>query len=286
MVLTVNVVGALSAEPLYAVPADLDWDVSDLKWEIERQHGVPDIEQRFLVQGRILGNWDLIRDIAPSGSNEVEVSLMRLDPVFAAMLRDIRAGLVRLGDVSASYQADRDIVLAAVGRGEEVLQHAASELRSDREVVLAAVQKHGQSLKHASENLRRDDNVVKAAVESQGLAIKYAFLADGAVDREIACIAVRQNGWAFELLPAFLQADRNILVIALQQEGLVLQFAPQCLRCDREMVLLAVRSNAEALRLVSRELKEDQEVIRAATYGVRLRGTGGSSFFQNLLASH
>lgn len=270
MALTINVVGALSGEQLYEVAADSTWDVSDLKWEIELKHGVPDIEQRLLVRSRVLGNWDELRELCPADVHVLEVSLMRVDPVFAGMLRDVDAGVLKMRDVPPIYRADREIVLAAVRRGGDALQHASIELRDDREVVLLAVQQHGLSLKHASESLRRDKVVCTAAVESYGLAIKYVCLSSDGTEREIALAAVRQNGWAFELLPEHLKADREILTTALEQEGLVLQFAAAALCCERELVLLAVRSNAEALRFVEPALRDDAEVIRASSWGVRL----------------
>ena len=40
---------------------DPDWDVSDLKWELERRNKIPEAEQRLLLDTRVLSDkvgWD------------------------------------------------------------------------------------------------------------------------------------------------------------------------------------------------------------------------------------
>ena len=56
----------------------------------------------------------------------------------------------------------------------EALKHADDSFQADHEVVLAAVRNSGTSLKYASKALKDDREVVLEAVRNNGIALKYA----------------------------------------------------------------------------------------------------------------
>ena len=86
----------------------------------------------------------------------------------------------------------------------EALKHADDSFQADREVVLAAVRNSGTSLKYASEALKDDREVVLEAVRNNGIALKYASdtLKD---DHEVVLEAVKNNGNALRLASTELQ---------------------------------------------------------------------------------
>ncbi|SVC90979.1 uncharacterized protein METZ01_LOCUS343833, partial [marine metagenome] len=86
----------------------------------------------------------------------------------------------------------------------EALKHADDSFQADREVVLAAVRNSGTSLKYASEALKDDREVVLEAVRNNGIALKYASDTLKA-DREVVLEAVKNNGNALRLASTELQ---------------------------------------------------------------------------------
>jgi hypothetical protein len=66
------------------------------------------------------------------------------------------------------FQADRELVMAAVTNYGDVLKHASKALRADRAVVMAAVASSGYSIVSASEELKLDREVMLTAATQEG----------------------------------------------------------------------------------------------------------------------
>lgn len=281
--LMIHVSRGLSGEEVCTLEASTDWDVSDLKWEISERSDVPEMQQRLVTKGRVLMNHELISK-AFTGGGTHEVIMIRMDPEWAQTIQDVASGRIRLEEVDASRRQDREVVLAAVRRNGLQLEQASKELRGERDIVLAAVAERGQSLGFAAEPLRGDHEIVLQAVKKDGLAVRHATdRARG--DATVGRAAVKQNGWALELLSDELRADRDLVTVAIEQEGQAIKFVSDDLRDDRDLVIKAVKSNAEALRVIAPHHKRDPEVVRAASFGVRMRGFGGLNYFKSLLGS-
>lgn len=73
---------------------------------------------------------------------------------------------------AVDFQADREIVLAAVQQNPDALQF--SSLTGDRDVVLAAVRGNGRVLEFADDELRRDHQVILTAIRSNPRARQFA----------------------------------------------------------------------------------------------------------------
>lgn len=260
MALRVQVLSGLSSEEVATLDCDPAWDVSDLKWELERRKNLPEAEQRLLLGTRVLCDKAVQKDpadhILPEFRQErlgdlataaLTLSLMRLDPQWVGLLQDLRNGRRDWKDMGQELQENREVALAAVQRDPSTLPLLSTELRQDSEIVLAAVQQHGRSLQHALGIARRDPKVLEAALKRDGLAIRFA-TEEQKGDRHLGLMAVRQNGWALELLGEKLKAEREIVKEAITQEGQAFKFADETLKHDRELMLIALRSNAEALR--------------------------------------
>jgi len=246
--LIIRVFSGLSAELLCTVSIDPEWDVADLKCEINQQLGIPEIEQRLLVGSRLLCNRDTIACVVdalqPGG---VIISLMRLDPQRAKTLDQLARGLAKLDNISMELKQDREAVLLAVRQHGKSLEHAADELKSDAEVVLAAVAQDGLAIQHASEALQHDHKVV----------IK----------------ALQQNGWAIELLPEAVRGDRELALTAVRSRGQSYRHLPKHLQQDRQVILAAVASDGETWHYIPHELQADREVVEAT-----MQGAGGGDF--------
>ena len=73
-----------------------------------------------------------------------------------------------------SFQADHEVVLAAVRNSGTSLKYASKALKDDREVVLEAVRNNGIALKYASDTIKADHEVVLEAVQNNGNALRLA----------------------------------------------------------------------------------------------------------------
>eukprot|EP00971_Amphidinium_carterae_P160654 3185335-Amphidinium_carterae.1 len=74
-----------------------------------------------------------------------------------------RGGIGEYSFLAEQYQADREIVLAAVPSCGYNLCGAAAEYKAEREIVLAAVETDGRALMHAAEECKGDHHIVLAA---------------------------------------------------------------------------------------------------------------------------
>jgi hypothetical protein len=96
------------------------------------------------------------------------------------------------GVVSAGFETDKQVVLAAVKQKGKALQDASVELRGDPEIVMAAVKQNGMALFYASKKLHANPEIVLAAKFQDRRALKYAS-ADLERYHKIVVAAVKQE---------------------------------------------------------------------------------------------
>jgi len=256
MRIPVHIISGLSAEPLCIVSAYRAWIVHDVKAQIERLEGTCRQAQRLLIQGRVLRDEETLEGILSQASqlpctsadvkNDAEedkgvaitIAMVRTDPAWAAVLRDVEDGWVELRSVAEKYRCDREIVIAAMRNSGKALEDAPEEFRSDRAVVLAAVSSNGSALRFAADELKRDPEVVLAAVRGSALALRCA----------------AEELWL----------DRDFTLAVVQVHGSALMYASPALRRDRDVVLAAVRNDPSALRHAQPELCHDPDIKRVA----------------------
>eukprot|EP00971_Amphidinium_carterae_P345055 6485787-Amphidinium_carterae.1 len=113
-------------------------------------------------------------------------------------------------------KADRNIVWAAVTSTGLALEYAPA-FQADLQVVMAAVQSWGYAIRYAADELKSNRAVVLAAVRREGCALKL--VPSWRNDREIVLAAVKSNGHALEMASGELKADPAIVLAAIQQES-------------------------------------------------------------------
>eukprot|EP00927_Polykrikos_kofoidii_P061068 TRINITY_DN55961_c0_g1_i1.p1 TRINITY_DN55961_c0_g1~~TRINITY_DN55961_c0_g1_i1.p1 ORF type:complete len:519 (-),score=120.19 TRINITY_DN55961_c0_g1_i1:335-1891(-) len=181
--------------------------------------------------------------------------------------------------VGEEFQADPEVLLAALSSYGRALQYASQELRSCPETVLAAVKTNGSALQFASQALRGDRELVIAAIEEDGSAIQFASN-ELRADKQLVLIAVAKHSYALQYASSDLKADREVVIEAVKQSKRALdvefqklnwkpkvhalEFAAPHLRGDREVILAAVSTNGNALELATEKLRSDRDVVLAA----------------------
>ena len=101
------------------------------------------------------------------------------------------------------------VVLAAVRRNGDDLQHAPYDCLVDREVLLAAVEHNGLALRHALDEERGDEEIVLAAVRSHGDAIQYA-PPPLAARRDVVLAAAGSPRGTYAHFPFWAGADQEV----------------------------------------------------------------------------
>lgn len=196
------------ADLVCTLATEPDWDVDDLKQAVLTRHGIPKIEQRLFVGGRMLQNQEELRDVF-AGGLPAEVTLTRIDPAWAKEYELLCGGSKSLADVTEELRDDRWSVLAGVMRKGRDLQYASEAIRSDREIVLEAVMNDGLAIQYAAEELKSDREIILAAVSRNGFVLEL--LADKfRADKEVVCAAVQKDGRALKLAAEALKDDPEV----------------------------------------------------------------------------
>ena len=87
----------------------------------------------------------------------------------------INKNVIYFNNISNEMKKDKDVVLAAVRKNENLFNENFSlEMKNDIDVVLVAVNHSGVALKHASDEMKDNDIVVIDAVKNNGYALQYA----------------------------------------------------------------------------------------------------------------
>jgi len=247
MAIALRVLSGFSAEPLCTAAATRGWTAKDVKAAIEELEGTARPGQRLFIHGeafceggRTLG--DVLKTVgkkvSATGSQQLDVFLVKVEPVWAAMLQNVEDGWMELRDVAEQFQHDREVVLAAMRAKGTQLRDAAEEFRRDREVVMAAVSSNGSALRFAADSLKRDQEVVLTAIRGSDLALRSA----------------AEELWH----------NRDFLLAVVQEYGSALMYAPMELRRDRDVVLAAVCNDVTALRHAPPEMWHEPEIRRVA----------------------
>jgi precorrin-6B methylase 2 len=230
MKITVRTMGGSCCE----VASCDQWTRHDIGREIERQLGVPVVQQQ-LIHGYII-----LEDVMRPAAITTMGQLLRME---GAPGMSLELSLYIRSPASAEVQ----VAIKRVRQNGEALGSVSEELKGDREVVIEAVRQDGWALRYASEELRRDREVVTEAVRQQGSALQYVS-PELKHDREVVMEAVRQNGHLLRFASEELKRDREVVMEAIRQDGYLLRFASEELRRDREVVTEAVSQDGSALR--------------------------------------
>jgi len=264
MALSLRVVGGLSAQLVCALEAKQSWTVRLLKCEIEALEGTPWEIQRLVLNGEVLRDSETLGRVLPEGAAEVQ--LVRGNPERQAALRGIQEGRVELEDVDEEWQADREIVLAAVKLDGHAILYAAPEMRLDREIVLAAVTESGLALRHMNADMCKDRDIVLTAVKQHGDALQFAsesLRADaGVVLEAVKAPRGSPDMSAIQYASDLLLDDLTFMTSAVRVTGATIRHASDRLKQDRDLVLSAVRDYAEALFSAGPLLQHDAEFVK------------------------
>jgi len=156
----------------------------------------------------------------------------------------------------ARFEADHDVMLAAVSLAGEALAYASDELRQSRDIVLAAVRRDGEALGYASYDLRADHEIVQTAVSQDGEALMFA-----------------SEEW---------QADRDMVLVAVSQSGKALAYASRELQADPDIVQAAMSHNGQALRHAADIFLQDETFapeVRQQLYFFKIVALSGRSCY-------
>jgi hypothetical protein len=148
----------------------------------------------------------------------------------------------KLALFSESVRSNREFIRSLIISGAEILGGASESIRADRDFVWQSALRHPESIKYACENLQGD----------------RAFVMD--------LMRVIKNNFAervFEHCAPALREDREVATLAVRQNGYNLRHVGESLRGDLEITLEAViqrGNNIDILKYTSAKLKEDIEI--------------------------
>ena len=184
---------------------------------------------------------------------------------FSTRTCGVRVGRRRCWNTAGSCAASRrmehrEFVLEAIRLRGTALEHAPL-FQADREVVLAAVEQDGFALRYAAAELLSDAEIVLAAVRRDGWALSVA-APELLANRDIVLAAVQQDGWALRYVPAEIATDRDIVLAAVKQNGNALKYA-EWAQDDREIALAAVQQDGDAIKYVALSIRFEPEIVQA-----------------------
>lgn len=171
-------------------------------------------------------------------------------------------------------RADREIVLTAVKNDSLALRFACEKFKSDREIVLAAVKKNGYALEYASNKLKTDKEVVFVAIKDGWASLEYAS-DELKTDKNFVLEAIKHSEYSFEILEyasAELKADKDVVLAAVKKDGSNFRYASDALRADREIILEAVKKDGSALQYAIEKMKPTK--IKVSRYNWQVPSTG------------
>lgn len=163
---------------------------------------------------------------------------------------------------------DEAIVLEAVKKDGQSLQHASRRLRGHREVVLAAVKQWPRAFEFSdpNSNLRGDEEIVKIAINEYPYAIGSASL-EIQKNRDFVLRAVKSHGSALKFASPEFKKDKEVVLASVQQDGLALEFVDEELKKDPDVLRAAISNDLMALRYLSEELKPGKQELLALMQG-------------------
>eukprot|EP00618_Florenciella_parvula_P007819 CAMPEP_0119533766 /NCGR_PEP_ID=MMETSP1344-20130328/47099_1 /TAXON_ID=236787 /ORGANISM="Florenciella parvula, Strain CCMP2471" /LENGTH=261 /DNA_ID=CAMNT_0007574771 /DNA_START=119 /DNA_END=903 /DNA_ORIENTATION=+ len=174
---------------------------------------------------------------------------------------------------------NREEALAAARRNGDVLMTEGKHFDADLEIVLAAVQSSVDALLWADPALREDKQVLLAACAANGRALRYTKALRS--DKDVALVAVENDGDSLQFADR-LRGDRDVVLAACAQTGWALQYASEELRDDEEVVAVAVEQDPKALRCASDRLRNRPSAGKGRerpAAGISSKGSGSGGKF-------
>eukprot|EP00930_Biecheleria_cincta_P039987 TRINITY_DN27434_c0_g1_i1.p1 TRINITY_DN27434_c0_g1~~TRINITY_DN27434_c0_g1_i1.p1 ORF type:complete len:441 (-),score=87.77 TRINITY_DN27434_c0_g1_i1:168-1490(-) len=276
---------ALSGEVVCTLEADILWTVADVKKRIYDVTGIPAHEQRLTAvldggQSALVDTDVVSKSLnhrSKLGDVPIEMSLLRLDPLWANALREVSEDGKMLALHCEEFRQDRDIVLAAVRSQARALKYAAADLQCDTEFVLEAIQANPEAFKYAPDELRCNTQFTMAAVQRCGAVLKHVGI-NFKHDRAVVTAAIRSNHAALRYAAEELRADRDLVLAAvmddtllspaseqesgkIEQVGQALKYVANSLCHDREFVLKLVERWGQSLKYAADELRGDASFV-------------------------
>lgn len=246
---------------------------------VSREINIPGDCFRLLWGGAGLGAGRLPMPLLRKSDIPVKVTLVRINPAWAAALDRVVASLVPelpsiacicdgpaldlSGEVRTCFAENRDLALAAVQYSGSFLMHFPEDLLHDKELVSTALRECGSALRFVPVPLRRDREVVLVAVQNDGEALFYA-PPELQADAEVAGAAVAQVGQAMRHASTLLKQDRAFVFEAARRRANTFLYAHERLRQDKAFVMPIVRVNGDVLTHVPQALRSDRDVCMAA----------------------
>lgn len=162
----------------------------------------------------------------------------------------IRLNPMAIRYASVRFQDDKRLALMAVSGRASAVQYISSSLQDDDEVARIVVNKNKDYAKYLSkriqdalwvfndqypveENKWLDREWVKQEVARHGVKIKLA--GKFKEDKEIAKLAVKNNGLAYLHVSNKLKMDKEIVLLSLTTNKNIYKFLNKALKCDKEI---------------------------------------------------
>ncbi|MDX2345830.1 MAG: DUF4116 domain-containing protein [Legionella sp.] len=142
---------------------------------------------------------------------------------------------------------DAEMVLQMIAHGDELMQHASSELKGDQAFAMQAVSVDLNAFRFLSESLQTDREVIEAALRYNS-RVFYDLPDEMKNDRALILIALngQESTSVFEILPEQFLDDKEIILLMVSQDGLFLQCASDRLRRDKAVIDTAIAQNPDA----------------------------------------
>lgn len=160
------------------------------------------------------------------------------------------------------------ILLPAVQKVGEALQHVSDEMQNNEAIVMTAVQQNGLALQHASEEMKNNVTIGMAAVQQNWRALEYASVEMKKNEKIVRLARVLQDGSTLQYASAELKNDETTVMAAVQQSWRALQYASEEMKNNNAIVLAAVRQDGRAIQYAAKEMKNNEAIVMAAVKDV------------------
>lgn len=190
---------------------------------------------------------------------------------------------LELKSLSGHYQADEEIVMAAVQNNPSALKYAKPCMCRNRDIIIAAAcsasyrkmsvpageivdERYGKRsdfFKYANIYLRRDRAFLLVILRIHGMSLRYAPL-EFRADREIVFTAVCENSEAIVHACAAFRADREMVIEAVSKNGWVIRKVDRRFLSDYGVALAAVTNCGMIYEYLSPDLRAERSIILAA----------------------
>lgn len=164
---------------------------------------------------------------------------------------------------SIDYYTDYFKFYLAANQNGSVLAHAPPIFQADKDLVLAAVTNCCRAIRYASEILKDDEQVILAAISHSGLAFNLASKRLKG-SREFVLKAVQLNGMALQFASDNLQDDKEIAIKAIQQNDEAIDFVSDRLHRQRRQLRAEAKQRHNSSYMVTVDGKERETRVVAS----------------------